>query len=63
MRLAPGLQRGLLRFQVLEGEVALPAGGEKRAEGDYEEEDERELGAAQTASAPPQEEPCPAVQP
>jgi hypothetical protein len=36
MRLVPGLHRGLLRLQVVEGEVALPA------EGEEDEDNERE---------------------
>ena len=63
MQRAPGLQRRLLGLQVLEGEIARAPGREEGGDGEDEDNRDGEPGAAQAASAPPQEEPWPAVQP
>ena len=58
----PRLGCQVLRLQVVEAQIVLPARDQKGDEGSSDGKDEEEPRAAQ-CSAPPQDEPCPAVQP
>ncbi len=63
VREVPRLDRRLLRLDILEGEIARAAGGEESNDGERDEGEDEKPAPAHAASAPPHDDPCPAVQP